>query len=112
MTSAAVFGRVVGKATGLTPKLKALVRLPATWRRQAEMLPHWTPVTSSANCSGEVWSKVCELTRPPVDQGEITVIGTRGPMPIGSPLTNSSAVPEGAVGGATWSKKPSFSSKL
>jgi hypothetical protein len=33
-----------------------------------------------------VWSKACELTQPPLLQGEITYIGTRGPKPQGRML--------------------------
>ena len=47
---------------------------------------------------------------PPRLHGEATIVGTRKPSPIGSPLTNSFAVPGSGTGGGTWSKKPPFSS--
>lgn len=58
----------------------------------------------------EVWSKTSELTQPPRVHGDITIIGTRKPRPMGVPSMYSPGVPGGAIGGATWSKKPSFSS--
>src|SRR5712692_9896473 len=53
----------------------------------------------------------------------MTSIGTRNPRPIGPAMpyalggngfvvTNAPGVPGGAVGGATWSKKPPFSSQV
>lgn len=86
-----------------------------TLRRQALMLGHsaWVPravVHVSMKRSTEVWSKTSELTQPPRVHGDITIIGTRKPSPIGTPSMYSPTVPGGATGGGTWSKKPSFSS--
>jgi hypothetical protein len=74
-----------------------------------------TPVTCSRKRSVEVWSATEESTNPPMVHGDTIVIGTRGPRPIGRPAYQSSSLPvagRGATGGGTWSKKPSFSSKL
>ncbi len=64
----------------------------------------------SMNRRTEVWSKTSELTQPPRVHGDMTSMGTRKPSPIGTPSRYSPAVPGGATGGGTWSKKPSFSS--
>ncbi len=81
------------------------------------------PVHFSRNWSTEVWSETSEVTQPPRVHGEISSSGTRKPRPTGAgavrpypvksvPLTNSSASPGAGTGGGTWSKPPSFSSKL
>ena len=71
-----------------------------------------------------MWSKTSDATWPPRLKGESTSIGTRKPMPIGPANAlgvggqgvdgqrTRRAVPAGAVGGGTWSKKPSFSSYM
>ena len=92
------------------PKSKQLIRSPQIARRHALMFGSATPVQRSRNRITEVWSVTSELTQPPRLHGEITVIGTRAPSPIGFPPMYSPVVPDGAIGGATWSKKPSFSS--
>ena len=80
--SASVVGRLAKKAVSFgSAKLNALVRSPATARRQAEMLGSITPKRASMKRMHEVWSNTCELTQPPRLHGEITYIGTRGPMP-------------------------------
>src|SRR6202789_4125900 len=101
----------------------AEVRSPAVWRRQDEMLGAFTPKRSSRKRSCDVWSKTSDATWPPRLNGDRTSIGTRKLMPIGPavPLASSGsgetvryspAVPSGATGGTTWSKKPSFSSYM
>ncbi len=109
--------------TGLPSVGRVPVRSLVVPRRQAEMLGAVTPNRASRNRSWEVWSKVSWQTQPPTLNGETTSIGTRKPRPIGPatplaslgrglPVRYSPAVPGGATGGATWSKKPSFSSQL
>src|SRR5882757_5495167 len=93
-------------------KSNALVRSPQTARRHGEMFGSCTPVQRSRKRITEVWSATSEFTQPPLLHGETIVIGTRGPSPIGSPWTNSNGVFGGGIGGSTWSKKPSFSSKF
>jgi hypothetical protein len=93
-----------------TGKPNADVRSPKVARRQALRLGTVTPVSCSRNCSTEVWSNVSLAIQPPCVHGETMMHGTRKPPPMGSPLTYSSAVPGGAVGGGTWSNRPSFSS--
>src|SRR6185369_2862791 len=100
-------------------KSKQLVRSPQMARRHAEMFGSRTPVHVSRKRSTDVWSKTCEFTQPPRLHGEMTVIGTRGPSPIGTGAPDaapfagrfadrySPGVPGGGVGGTTWSKKPS-----
>ncbi|HEX4830889.1 MAG TPA: hypothetical protein VH478_07340 [Trebonia sp.] len=60
-----------------------------------------------------------EYSQPPALNGEMTSAGVRKPRPIGpamppaadgSVVRYSPAVPAGATGGGTWSKKPPFSS--
>ena len=62
----------------------------------------------------DVWSNVSWQTKPPTVHGETMMHGTRMPRPMGAltllTVMYSSTVPGGAVGGATWSKNPSFSS--
>src|SRR6202035_1987928 len=105
------------------PRPRVDVRSPTVCLRQAEMFGAFTPKRASRNRSIDVWSKVWESTHPPRLQGEITIVGTRNPSPMGwrnppsSPtvgvaVTVSSAVPGGGVGGGTWSKKPPFSSYI
>src|SRR5919201_4889945 len=64
-----------------------------------------------------------EDARPPRENGETTIIGTRKPRPIGPRIPSASGgseeivryspgVPGGGVGGGTWSKKPPFSSHV
>src|SRR5437879_6530634 len=106
-------------------KLNALVRSPTVARRHADKLGTSTPKRVSRNRSTEVWSKSADDTNPPLLNGEITSIGTRKPNPMGprmgglpitvgsgtaGAVTYSPGVPGGAVTGATWSKKPPFSS--
>ena len=90
-------------------------------RRHAEILGARTPNRASRNRSCDVWSATSDATWPPRLNGEITSIGTRYPSPTGpatpcavdgsgDTVTYSPAVPAGATGGGTWSKKPSFSS--
>lgn len=62
-------------------KSNALVRSPTTARRQAEMFGSCTPNRFSMKRITEVWSKTSEFTKPPVENGETTSIGTRGPRP-------------------------------
>ena len=82
--SASVAGRLSKKASSFgSAKLNALVRSPLTARRQAEMFGSITPKRASMKRITEVWSNTCELTQPPRLQGEMMVIGTRGPMPYG-----------------------------
>ncbi len=98
------------------------------------MLVSLTPKRASRKRSTDVWSKACELTQPPRLQGETTYIGTRGPGPytrlsaascsdglmwrsrsvlmVDAPAIEPSGLSDGAAGDGTWSKKPSFSSKL
>ena len=79
---AAVAGRVVpGTAGSLALKSNSEVRSPQTARRQGEMLGSATPKRCSMKRSTEVWSKTCELTQPPRDQGDSAYMGTRGPRP-------------------------------
>src|ERR1700721_2940550 len=79
--------------------------------------------TDAMNSSWDVWSKTSEQTHPPFENGETTSMGTLTPSPIGpamppavdgrgSTVRYSPGVPSGAVGGGTWSKKPSFSSYM
>jgi len=81
--SAWVLGSWARKAVLLfgLAKLKALVRSPHTARRQAEMLGSITPKRCSRKRSTEVWSNTCELTQPPLLNGDTTYIGTRAPRP-------------------------------
>src|ERR1700722_18616128 len=101
----------------------AEVRSPAVWRRQDEILGAFTPKRSSRKRSCDVWSKTSDATCPPRLKGERTSIGTRKLMPMGPAVSFASsgsgetvryspAVPFGATGGTTWSKKPSFSSYM
>ncbi|MDT4824750.1 hypothetical protein FQZ97_580100 [compost metagenome] len=62
-------------------KLKIEVRSPQTARRHGEMFGSATPKRRSMKRSTEVWSNTCELTQPPLVQGDSTYIGTRGPSP-------------------------------
>ena len=54
-------------------------------RRQGEIFGSATPNRFSRKRSTDVWSKSSEFTHPPRVQGEITIMGTRGPRPTGSP---------------------------
>src|ERR1041385_3517634 len=74
------------------------------------MLGSRTPVQVSRKRRMEVWSKICEQTRPPRVHGEIRTIGTRTPRPMGWPSINSFTVPGGGTGAGRWSKNPPFSS--
>ncbi len=76
------------------------------------MLGSRTPVQRSRKRSTDVWSKASPAAQPPTVHGETIRHGTRKPPPMGRPFTNSSLVPAGGTGGGTWSKRPSFSSKL
>ena len=80
-----------------------------------------TPNRRSRKRSVEVWSNSSEHTYPPALHGETTSVGTRNPSPAGpampwhsagsgSTVIHSPGVPGGAVGGGTWSNRPSFSS--
>ena len=102
-------------------KLKAPVRSPTAARRHAVRFGTSAPNRRSISRSVEVWSKTSWETNPPRLNGETTSVGTRNPRPIGpatAPASDGSgltvryspAVPAGAVGGGTWSKKPPFSS--
>src|SRR5437660_11081454 len=102
-------------------KLKAAVRSPTAERRHALRFGTSAPKRRSMKRSVEVRSKTLEQTKPPRLNGETTSCGTRNPSPIGplipsaadgsvGTVTYSPAVPAGAVGGGTWSKKPPFSS--
>src|SRR5580692_9982850 len=104
-----------GNRLGTVPS--AEVKSPTVCRRHGVMLGLTTPVTRSRSRVTEVWSKVSWETNPPTVHGETMMQGTRKPRPIGPGadfVTDvgmySPAVPAGAVGGATWSKYPSFSS--
>jgi hypothetical protein len=77
------------------------VKSPQVRRRNALMFGSVTPNRLSMMRISEVWSSTSEQTRPPADQGETTVAGTRKPSPIGSPPTYSPGVPKGATGGGT-----------
>src|SRR5437588_420194 len=102
-------------------KLNALVRSPVIDRRQEVKLGTSGPNRVSRKRSSDVWSNTLWLTRPPRANGETISSGTRKPRPIGpaTPAASegrglavrySPAVPAGAAGGGTWSKKPPFSS--
>src|ERR1700730_12130470 len=102
-------------------KLKAAVRSPTAERRHALRFGTSAPKRRSTRRSVEVRSNTLEETKPPRLKGETTSIGTRKPSRTGprtpspgdgsvGPVTYSPAVPPGAVGGGTWSKKPPFSS--
>ena len=93
-----------------SPKPNAAVRSAVVLRRHGVRFGTSTPKRASISRSVEVWSNVSPQTKPPRENGEITKHGTRKPKPMGTPLTYSPAVPGGAVGGTTWSKRPSFSS--
>ncbi len=69
------------------------MRSPATARCQRLIVSILIPKRCSRNIPTEVWSNTCELTQPPLLHGEMTYIGTRGPMPHGRvvPLMVSSA---------------------
>jgi hypothetical protein len=69
-----------------------------------------TPVNFSRNCTTDVWSNFWLHTKPPALHGDTMMHGTRKPPPMGRPSAYSSGVPDGAVGGTTWSNSPSFSS--
>jgi hypothetical protein len=56
-----------------------------TARRQGVIWGSATPKRASRRRITEVWSNTCELTQPPLVQGETTIIGTRGPRPTGTP---------------------------
>lgn len=80
--SAAVAGSAaLNERASARVKSNALVRSPHTARRHGEMFGSSTPKRCSMKRITEVWSNTCELTQPPVLQGEITNIGTRGQSP-------------------------------
>ena len=106
---------------GRRGEVERLVRSPVCVRRQRLRLGTSGPKRVSRKRSIEVWSKVCEHTKPPRENGEITSIGTRKPSPIGPRMPPAIAGsgstrqefarrPGGGTGGGTWSKKPPFSS--
>ena len=66
-------------------KSKADVRSPQTARRHALIFGSGISNRASRNCNTDVWSKTCEHTHPPLVQGEMISMGTRGPKPIGLP---------------------------
>src|SRR5579863_6001652 len=126
LITAASAARGVGRAgtevSGFE-KLKAEVMSPTSERRQAERFGTSAPKRVSRKRRTDVWSKLSDEMKPPRLKGETMSIGTRKPRPMGPlmpPRTDESgtgvavmyspAVPGGAVGGATWSKKPPFSS--
>src|SRR5437588_7900525 len=117
------WGSLGRPAFGLAAKLNAAVRSPVVLRRQALRFGTLTRNRVSRNRSVDVWSNVFEQTRPPRENGETTSIGTRNPSPIGPRIPSAAAgslgavryspgVPRRGVGGATWSKKPPFSSQV
>src|SRR5580658_9689015 len=67
-------------------KSKAEVRSPHTARCQGLMLSTVMPKRFSRNMPSEVWSNTCELTQPPLLQGDMTNMGTRAPRPHGRKL--------------------------
>ncbi|MOA10598.1 hypothetical protein D3C78_1304950 [compost metagenome] len=75
-------------------KSKQDVRSPQTARCQGLIASTVMPKRFSRNMPMEVWSKTCELTQPPLLQGDTTYIGTRELRPQGRvlPLTVSAAV--------------------
>src|ERR1700759_4661913 len=77
-----VSGRLTRDSFGVA-KSNAEVRSPTTARRQGEMLGSCTPKRFSMKRITDVWSKSCELTNPPLLQGEMAMKGTRIPNPIG-----------------------------
>jgi hypothetical protein len=94
---------------------------PTVLRRHPLMLGSRTPKRRSSKRKVEVWSNTSLHTQPPRVLGDITRAGTRKPSPIGPAIpaatlgsgdavTHSPGVPSGAVGGGTWSNRPSFSS--
>src|SRR5690348_5082688 len=77
------------------------------------------PNRFSRKRTSDVWSKTCELTKPPRVHGETTIVGTRIPRPYGPvgwfalPGKISlviGTVDSPGVGGTRWSKKPPSSS--
>src|SRR5579863_6449342 len=64
-------------------KSKAESRSPQTARCQGLIPGMVMAKRRSKNCATDVWSKTWLLTQPPLLQGEITYIGTRGPSPQG-----------------------------
>src|SRR5437879_8080473 len=68
-------GRTEQSGSGSTPRLgvlksKTLVRSPQTARRHGLICGSITPKRVSRNRITEVWSNTCELTKPPLVQGE------------------------------------------
>src|SRR5882672_7368695 len=117
--------RLGGATFGGDAKLNAEVMSPTTPSRQAVRLGTGTPNRARMSFNCEVWSNVSWTISPPRLHGEMTRQGTRKPRPIGprmpaepvtalmsGTVTYSPGVPGGAVGGATWSKKPPFSSYM
>src|SRR5947209_551405 len=74
---------------GLAAKLNAPVRSPVTRRRQALRFGTSTPNRVSMKRRVDVWSNTSELTSPPREHGETTMIGTRKPSPIGPRLRSA-----------------------
>src|SRR5512139_1603832 len=100
-------GRLTLGGVPWVSKSNALVRSPHTARRHALMFGSSTPVTFSRSLTTDVWSEISDVTWPPTVQGDTTVIGTRGPSPMGRLSYQSSLLPpsgRGATGGGTWSK--------
>ena len=97
LRSAAARRAVVSGSDGMVvvdvAKSKQPVRSPQILRRQAEMLVSRTPVQASRNRSTEVWSWTWEFTQPPWLHGDTTVIGTRGPSPMGVGGPNAGGSP-------------------
>src|SRR5579859_6527397 len=86
MLSGGTYADVGGSGTTSSlgvPKLSVDVRSPATARRHAVMLGSTMPKRASMKRMSDVWSKTCELTYPPLLHGEMTIIGTRTPRPMG-----------------------------
>src|SRR5258708_6099586 len=80
--AAAVDGNAGIGVSGLV-KLKALVMSPTVARRQAERLGTSAPKRVSRKRRIDVWSNRSEETKPPRLKGEMTIMGTRHPRPMG-----------------------------
>src|SRR5438132_11985313 len=104
-------------------RLRADVRSPTALRRHGDRFGTSTPKRVAMRRRNDVGSNVSEHTNPPRLKGEMTNVGTRKPSPMGPRIPSASlgsvpidryspGVPGGGTGGATWSKKPPFSSHV
>src|SRR5579863_1921756 len=99
--AATVEGSAGMDVSGLV-KLNALVMSPTVARRQAERLGTSAPKRVSRKRRREVWSKRSEEMNPPRLNGEMIIMGTRKPRPMG-PLMEPSTEGSGTAGAVTYS---------